>query len=200
MTSRGVVEAEVEPSLNLRMLASHDLSRRRAHQDLCPVRGVRHACGPIHGRTEVVAAASASVSPVWMPMRTRNSSPSGHEARARPACDSTAARMAFSVLAKAAANPSPRGREDVTTVHRDRRAQQLVVQGKSRPHRVRVPLPSRGRPLDIREQKRHGPRRDSSHRAQYPAMYRSMLRVVLAGYAPLTFGSRCSARRCSSTE
>ena len=46
----------------------------------------------------------------------------------------------------------------------DRRPQHLVVQGKRRPHRVRVLLPGRGRPLDVREQERHCPRRGLSHR------------------------------------
>ena len=185
------MKSQVHPSRDLRMIAPQDLSRCCAHHDLGPVRGVHHACGPIHRRTEVVASAFVSLAGV-----DAHANPQRQVLRPRsPGEDDLGLDGGLDGMLRPLegdTEPVPTRREDVTTASGDRRPQQLVMQGKSRPHRVGVPLPSRGRALDIREQKRHRPRRGLSHRAQYFAMCRWLLR---AGGVPTRRSTSTSGSR-----
>ena len=134
----------------------------------CPVRRVHHTSGAIDGRTEVVAIAFVSLPGVKshshaqrQPVRPRSPGEGGLR------LDGDSDRVLGP--RKHDSEAVPAGREDVTTMRDDRRSQDLVMRDERRTHRVRVLFPSRRRPLDIREEEGHRPRRGLSHVPQYPA-------------------------------
>jgi hypothetical protein len=125
--------------------------RRVSQQNLTAMPGSHHPRRTVEHRTEIVPVAQFGLT-------GRNAHP--HRQLQRPLrSDRSINRRArrrecgnHAVTAVA---------EQKAVVRLNRGAQHLVVRQQGRPHRRRVSFPPTGRPLNIGEQKRHHPRRNS---------------------------------------
>ena len=145
---------------------AHKLLGDQRHDDLATVRRAHQASCAVHRRAEIVTVTQFSgtgmdphPNPQWLGHR-----PWLIEQRQ---LGIDRGRNRGVRRRERGMDPITRSLDELTTIRRHRLPQNDVVASQRAPHDLRFPLPQPCRQLKISEQKRHRPRRQFDHVAQY---------------------------------
>ena len=149
-----LVDAKVDPAAGRRLIGPEHLSSGCTHQDLGAVGRVHHPSGSVHCGTEVILVTLLRLAAVEAHAdRESKVLGPGHLRQCALPFDRGLERGLRAI--EGDGEPVSTGREHVTPMGSDHRAQDTVMKGQRDPHVVGTLLPGRGRPFDVGEEERH---------------------------------------------